>query len=121
MSSQHPMILFVGSAQQARDLLAMVEPVGWWVYPAETPNEALGMYVSYLPDVIVLNADTLPEVAEEVYYHLASVEADPLIVIGGHSQWSDRVVYHLPANAKLTEIIGCAAEATDAEWLPETT
>lgn len=119
MSYQHPMILFVGSPEQGTELLNAVEPMGWWVYQPETANDALGMYVGFLPDVVVMDASVTPEAAEEVYFHLASIEADPMIVLGGDSVWSDRVTHHLPADARITEIIGCVAEVTEAEWQPE--
>lgn len=118
MSDQHPMILFVGSSQQGDQLLNAVEPLNWWVYQPQTDTEALGMYISYLPDVILLNADTEPQMAAEVYFHLASVQVEPMIVIGGDDLWSDRVTHHLPADASITEIIGCIAETTDADWQP---
>jgi len=118
MSSQHPMILFIGSSEQGNDLLNAVEPLGWWVYQPQTDTEALGMYISYLPDIVLMDAQTMPDIAEEVYFHLASVQVEPMIVIGGNEIWSDRVTHHLPANVSINEIIGCIAETTDADWQP---
>lgn len=120
MSYQHPMILFVGSSEKGTELLNAVEPLGWWVYQPETANDALGMYVGFLPDVVMMDAGAAPEMAEEVFFHLNSVEAEPIIVIGGHGAWSDRVSFHLPADARISEIIGCVAEVTEADWQPET-
>jgi len=114
MSDQHPMILFVGHQEQGTQLLEAVEPLGWWVYQPQNANEALGMYVSYLPDVILMNADSAPDITEEVYYHLASVLAEPMIVIGGDEVWSDRVTHHLPAGADVSDVITCVAETTGA-------
>ena len=114
MSDQHPMILFVGHNEQGAQLLEAVEPLGWWVYQPQTANEALGMFVSYLPDVVLLNADDAPDVAEEVYFHLASVLAEPMIVIGGDELWSDRVSHHLPADADASDVIACVSELTGA-------
>ena len=118
MSAQHPMILFVGGSEQGTQLLKAVEPLGWWVYQPQNDTEALGMYVSYLPDVVLMDAEVMPEIAEEVYFHLASVQVEPMIVTGGDEVWSDRVTHHLPANASISEIIGCIAETTDADWQP---
>src|SRR6185295_2423818 len=110
MSDQHPMILFVGHHEQGAQLLEAVEPLGWWVYQPQTANETLGMYVSYLPDVVLLDADAAPDVVEEVYFHLASVQADPMIVIGNDALWSDRVTHHLPTDASVADIITCVAD-----------
>lgn len=114
MSEQHPMILFVGHPEHGAQLLEAVEPMGWWVYQPTTANEVLGMYVSYMPDVVVMDAEAMPDVAGEVYFHLASVQADPMIVIGGDAVWSDRATHHLPAHASIEAIITCVAETTDA-------
>ena len=121
MSSQHPMILFVGSAEQGTQLQNAVEPMGWWVYQPQTANEALGMYVSYLPDVVLMDAEATPEMVEEVYYHLSPIATEPIIVIADHDSWSDRVTYHLPAQADLMEIISTVTKITNADWQPEVT
>lgn len=120
MSYQHPMILFVGRGERGNQLLDAVEPMGWWVYQPQTTNEALGMYVSYLPDVVLLDAEAAPEIVEEVYYHLAPMATEPIIVIADHDSWSDRVTYHLPAQADLMDIIDCITKITNADWQPET-
>jgi len=114
MSSEHPMILFVGHPEQGAQLLEAVEPLGWWVYQPQTATESLGMYVSYLPDVVLMDAETAPDIAEEVYYHLASVLAEPMIVIGGDELWSDRVTHHLSADVNVEDIIAGVGEATGA-------
>ena len=121
MSYQHPMILFVGSGKRGTQLLNVVEPMGWWVYQPQTANEALGMYVSYLPDVVLMDAEAAPEMVEEVYYHLAPIATEPIIIMADHDGWSDRVTYPLPAQADLTEIIDCVAKITNADWQPEAT
>ena len=114
MSDQHPMILFVGSSEAGENLLKAVEPLGWWVYQPETANEVLGMYVSYLPDVVLMDVEAVPDMAEEVYFHLASVQVEPMIVIGGDEVWSDRVTHHLPADVEAADVIACVSEVTGA-------
>ena len=114
MSDQHPMILFVGHHERGARLLEAVAPMNWWVYQPQTANEALGMYVGYLPDVVLLDADSAPDMAEEVYFHLASVQADPVIVVGGDGLWSDRVSHHLPSHASIEDVILSVAELTGA-------
>ena len=118
MSYQHPMILFVGSSEKGTQLLNAVEPLGWWVYQPETVNDTLGMYVAYLPDIIMMDAEAIPEIVDELYFHLAPVAHEPIIVIAHHERWSDRVTHHLPAEASLAEIIDCVAEITHAEREP---
>ncbi len=120
MSYQHPTILFIGRGERGNQLFDIVEPMDWWVYQPQSANEALGMYVSYLPDVVLMDAEAAPEMVEEVYYHLAPIATEPIIVIAHDDGWSDRVTYHLPAQADPMEIIEFVAKITNADWQPET-
>ncbi len=99
MSAQHPFILFVGNPGRGEDLLNRVESLGWWVYLPEDDLEALGMYITYAPDVVVLDAEAAPEIAVNVYHHLSSVHAAPLLVLTSDSTWDAGVsndIYLLP-------------------------
>lgn len=99
MSAQHPFILFVGNPGRGEDLLNRVESLGWWVYLPEDDLEALGMYITYAPDVVVLDAEAAPEIAANVYHHLSSVHAAPLLVLTSDSTWdagASNDIYLLP-------------------------
>lgn len=99
MSAQHPFILFVGNPGRGEDLLTTVEPLGWWVYTPEDDLEALGMYITFAPDVVVLDAEAAPEIAANVYHHLSSVHAAPLLVLTSDANWNASAsddIYLLP-------------------------
>lgn len=68
---------------------------------------------------MVINAEAVPDIAENVCFHLAPIATEPIVVIADHDVWSDRVTHHLPADARVTDIIACIAEITEADWLPE--
>lgn len=88
MSLQHPLILYVGDAQAGQALQDAVQNAGWWVYQPTETLEALGMYVTYMPDVVVINAATQPDFTGEVYEHLRSVDARPLLVLTDDPAWN---------------------------------
>ncbi len=87
MSLQHPLILYVGDAQPGQSLLDVVENAGWWVYQPTETLEALGMYITYMPDAVVINTSTQPDFTGEVYEHLRSIEARPLLVLTDDPAW----------------------------------
>src|SRR5690349_10463324 len=103
MSAEHPNILYVGAADEGRALLDAVEPLRWCVYLPEEVREALALYITYFPDVVVLDGESRQ--AEAVYYHLSTLAGDtvPLVIWtndeGVGAWWDDpyvvRVARHL--------------------------
>jgi DNA-binding NtrC family response regulator len=91
MSQQKPLILYVGDAEQGRAFLDTALARGAWVYLAEDVEEALGAYIAYSPDAVVLNAYTRPDTTAEAYHHLRSVEAQPIFILSEDRGW-DRSV-----------------------------
>lgn len=87
MSLQHPNILYVGGQETGRAFSQLVEKANWWVHlPTET-LEALGMFVTYMPDIAVIDLSAAaPAFAHSVYAHLLSIEASPLLVLSHHPQ-----------------------------------
>ncbi|MBZ0296051.1 MAG: hypothetical protein K8L99_26055 [Anaerolineae bacterium] len=81
MSFQHPNILYVGGQDTGRAFAQAVKKANWWVHlPTET-LEALGMYITYMPDIIVIDLTEQPELTQSVYEHLQSIEASPMLVL----------------------------------------
>lgn len=69
--------LYIGSdASKVADAL---RAEGGWVYQADTLMKALGMYISYIPQVIII--DACAPYAEDAYLHLCSVDAHPIILL----------------------------------------
>jgi hypothetical protein len=92
MSREHPNILYVGDMEQGRALAAAAEARDWYVHTPGETMEALAMYTTFFPDIVII--DTLPRVtfAHEVYYHLRSVNAQPIMVLADDRQpgwWGD--------------------------------
>src|SRR5262245_46006659 len=92
MSREHPEILYVGDMEQGRALAAAAEAREWYVHTPGETMEALAIYATFFPDIVVI--DTLPRVtlAHEVYYHLRSVNAEPMLVLADDRQpgwWGD--------------------------------
>lgn len=83
MNKESLQILYVGNAERGQALQAMVEP-DWLVLMPSEVMEALAWYVFYMPDVVVLDAQSPAEKAlvQETLYHLESVQAEPLLLIG---------------------------------------
>jgi hypothetical protein len=73
MSAQRPVLVYVGDFERGHALQVAAAGRDWLVYhPAET-MEALGMIVSYCPDVVVIDMTARPTMAVEVYFHLQTM------------------------------------------------
>jgi len=104
MSFDRPLILHVGSPATATSLQRLIAPYNGYVYEAFDLLEALAKYVSYSPDVVVLDAQWDSYLAERTYIHLESVEAEPILILDSvPERWSSiksrlvRVVADEPA------------------------
>jgi CheY-like chemotaxis protein len=107
MTTQYPNILYIGDVERGRALLAAVERSGeGFVYLPADVMEALGMYVFYFPDVVVIDAINQPLAALEVYHHLRTVGAAPIILLtlDDRSDSGDGV-YRLPPLVSHDELL----------------
>lgn len=88
MSQETPIILYVGDSETAQWLELMLEPHGAYVYQGNELLPTLGMYVTYMPDLVILDARTMPDLARHVYAHLRSVDAEHIHIISdGIENW----------------------------------
>ncbi|HLA45646.1 MAG TPA: hypothetical protein VJZ27_19510 [Aggregatilineales bacterium] len=99
MSREHPQILYIGDLQRAEAFRMEVESVGWAVFAPSHLMEALAMYISYMPDLIVLDTCACG-FWEAVYAHLRSVHARPILLLTERSRVFDGVTadFALPAD-----------------------
>lgn len=94
------MILYIGTPEKGQALAAQVEAHGGYVYLPEHLMQALGMYITYMPEIVVI--DMALEYAQEAYEHLRSVDAAPLVLLTNQSQRSTSVFAlppHISADA----------------------
>ena len=81
MSAAFPNIVYVGDRDAGHALAAAAETRNWSVYvPVET-FEALGMTVSYCPDMVIIDMVARPTMAIEVYYHLRTMTGEPVRIL----------------------------------------
>jgi hypothetical protein len=81
MSQERPNILYVGGFERGQVLQAKVHERGWYLYlPLET-LEALAIHVFYYPDITVIDTVARCRMGTEVYFHLRSAQARPLLIL----------------------------------------
>lgn len=68
-------------------------PLGADLWPATEVKEALAFYLFYLPDLVLIDEALEPTQADEVYGHLESVGAAPLLVLASSrlDGWQERL------------------------------
>jgi hypothetical protein len=102
MSQERPNILYVGRYERGQMLQAKVEKRGWHLYLPLDTLDALAMHVFYYPDITVIDTAAKCHTGTEVYFHLRSARARPLLILAREDQldrWgvpSDSTVRVLP-------------------------
>jgi hypothetical protein len=102
MSQEHPNILYVGGFERGQFLQAKVHARGGHLYLPLDTLEALAMHVFYCPDITVIDTAARCRTGTEVYFHLRSAQARPMLILAQENQlnrWaipSDSTVRVLP-------------------------
>ena len=81
MSREMPLIVYVGNEERGERLQQMSASLGWTVLTATQELQALGMYVFYMPDLMIVDSEGNMAGAETVYAHLRSVNAAPILIL----------------------------------------
>jgi hypothetical protein len=81
MSQDFPNMLYIGDSQNGLALHSAVESRDWYVYVPKDVMEALGMYVTYCPDIVIIEPTITSDFAKQVYYHLQTVDAEPMLML----------------------------------------
>lgn len=121
MSAQHPIILYMGDRKRGSAFANWAQAHDWMVYLPQEAMETLALYITHWPDITILDANAYPDVAAEVYHHLRSIYAHPLLILTNDLQWdaeADEDVFTAsPAinNYELMETIG---DLLDVQPLP---
>jgi hypothetical protein len=86
MSQEHPNILYVGGIERGQILQAKVRARGWQLYLPLDTLEALAMHVFYYPDITVIDTAAKCRMGTEVYFHLRSAQARPMLILAHENQ-----------------------------------
>lgn len=81
MSKKMPLIVYAGEEQRGRYLQQMTASLGWTVLTATGEHQALGMYVFYVPDLVIIDSRHNEEGANTILFHLHSVQAQPILLL----------------------------------------
>lgn len=90
MAKEQIRILYVGDTERGRAFRASVEAHRWYVYLSDRLLEALGVYVVYVPDIVVVDAAADSNLADEVLLHLQSIDAEPMVVLADEPELERR-------------------------------
>jgi hypothetical protein len=95
------LILYIGEREAGQALSDVIQRLGGFVYTPENLMQALGMYITYFPHVTVIDMQTAW--AKDVYDHLRSVDAAPLLLLTDQ-RVREFSVYTLPSYASAEQI-----------------
>ncbi len=91
------LMLYVGKLEAGQALAALAEQHNDYVYLPDSMMEALGMYITYFPRVTII--DMSVDYAPEVFDHLRSVDADPIVLLSDYDlPIIASSIYTLPRN-----------------------
>jgi hypothetical protein len=110
MSKENPNVLYIGADEADGARLTMAAPHTWSIHLPTKLMQALGMYIWYVPDVTVI--DMCAPYAVDVYQHLRTVDADPIILLTDDLFPADARVYTLPRSGSHAALIAMIRRLT---------
>ncbi len=116
MSKEMPLVVYAGEASRGEMLAERTAELGWTVLIATQERQALGMWVFYMPDLIVIDGTGNASGAQSVYDHLCSVAAAPLLLLSTrdfHPLVDGEKARSLSAGSTESDIILVAAALLD--------
>lgn len=96
------LILYIGKPELGQTVAAAAARRNSYAYLPETLMDALGMYITYFPDIVVI--DMSVDYAAEAFEHLRSVDAEPVVLVGGKHVRSTSV-YNLPSHISAEALV----------------
>jgi hypothetical protein len=96
------LILYIGKPEQGQAVAAAAALHNSYAYLPETLMDALGMYITYFPDIVVI--DMSVDYAQEAFDHLRSVDAEPVVLVGGKPMRSTSV-FSVPSHISAEALI----------------
>lgn len=97
MSFENKTVLYIGNSEASHAFAATVEPQGWAVFHATTLQEALGMYVTYIPGAVVFDAAASCDLVQAAFFHIESTgDNKPTVILEDNlAVWGERRARHL--------------------------
>lgn len=106
MMNQSLNILYIGSHSGGLNFQLATVKQDWQLYLPATSLEALGMYIGYMPNVVIFEGDT--HLALEVFNHLRHVTHASPQLVEAFLVLSDDVVWDAPPATVLHQLPKCA-------------
>ena len=119
MSAELVQILYVGNAIAGQTFKECMQALGWEVYLAKSRYQALGLYITYMPDLVILNALTNTALAEDVHYHIRTVESTPIIVLGTQWDADDYATHLVSPYTPLSKLVFLAHELIEGQSIAQ--
>lgn len=111
MTLRELLILYVGDSTNGDLIRSTAKLDGGYVHVPEHMMQALGMYITYVPDVIVI--DSAVSYSDDVLNHLRSVEARPILLltdVAWSARSADAAVFTMSRSASAEEILEAARQ-----------
>ena len=108
-------ILYIGQPEKGKAFAEKVESNGGYVYLPENLMQALGMYITYMPQVVVIDMTT--DYAHDFYDHLRSVDARPLVLLTYHPA-REAGVYTLPSHISAEALMDALGRFVEPQRVP---
>lgn len=96
-------VLYIGKPDRGDDLQRALNPRGDYVYQPEKLLEALGNYVFFAPQLVIVDVSSGNEIAAEALPHLVEIGANLLLL--GEAPLAGEVSTVLPADASVEDIL----------------
>lgn len=110
MSAESLRVLYVGNAMIGHALKDCVEPLGWYIYQPESLIEALGVYITCAPHLVIMETVTKSGFGLEAFEHIRSIDHTPVIMLGNPQEQVDEYTHVLPAGSPLSKVVLAAQE-----------
>ena len=111
MSQDQPILLYVGNSDTGQWLASVVEQ--GYVYTPAALLETLGIFVTYMPDLVILDAMAAPDLSEQVYFHLQTVGAESILVVDNSAErWESQPGIHILTSDSRTDLLAAISNLT---------
>ncbi|MEO1440194.1 MAG: hypothetical protein AAFV33_07300, partial [Chloroflexota bacterium] len=115
MSMEMPLVLHISEYEPSPAVETAARTIQGMVEHTHDLQTALGAYIAYMPDIVVVEAPMGSWLGQESLYHLDSIDARPLVVLTDRRDlWDTEVVngvYIRPLDVSGTALIATLTRA----------